>query len=28
LQFYYISEAVMLFKVRSMWYGARGPHNY
>jgi len=28
LQFYYISVAVTLFKVRSTWYGVRGPHNF
>ena len=28
LQFYYVSVAVTLFRVRSTWYGARGSHNY
>ena len=28
LQFYYISVAVTLFRVRSTWYGVRGPHNF
>ena len=28
LQFYYVSVAVTPFRVRSTWYGARGPHHF
>ena len=28
LQFYYISVAITLFRVRSTWYGVRGPHHF
>ena len=28
LQFYYISVAVTLFRVRSTWYNVRGMHNF
>jgi len=28
LQFYYVSATVTLFRVRSTWYGVRGPHNF
>jgi len=28
LQFYYVSVAVTLFRVRSTWYGVRGPHHF
>ena len=28
LQFYYVSVAVTLFKVRSTWYGVRGSHQF
>ena len=28
MHFYYISVAVTLFRVRSTWYGVRGPQNF
>jgi len=28
LQFHYVSVAVTLFRVRSTWYGVRGPHHF
>jgi len=26
--FYYVSVAVTVFRVRSTWYGVRGPHHF